>query len=117
MVFPKVGPPPIRQVSPLHVIGWRGKFSPHATRATGSARLSELGYRPDWIERQLAHLEPNAVRRTCNQAGHFVDRAGMMQGWADLLDEWEEAAKARAPADSVVRGVGLAGEGSAAPSS
>jgi len=75
----------------LHVLGWSGKYSPHATRTTGSTRLNELGYRPDWIERQLAHQEPNSVRRTYNHAEHFSDRTVMMQRWADLLDGWEHA--------------------------
>lgn len=77
----------------LNVLGWGGKYSPHATRTTGSTRLNELGFRPDWIERQLAHIEPNAVRRTYNQAEHFADRAKMMQQWADMLDTWQHVAK------------------------
>ena len=74
----------------LHVMGWSGKYSPHATRTTGSTRLNEMGYSPDWIERQLAHAEPNAVRRTYNHADYFADRAKMMQQWADLLDTWKQ---------------------------
>lgn len=73
----------------LKALGWSGKFSPHATRTTGSTRLNELGFAPDWIERQLAHVEPNAVRRTYNHAEHFADRVSMMQQWADLLDTWQ----------------------------
>jgi integrase len=73
----------------LMVLGWAGKFSPHATRTTGSTRLNEMGYSSDWIERQLAHAEPNAVRRTYNHAEHLADRARMMQQWADMLDSWK----------------------------
>ncbi|WP_175900731.1 tyrosine-type recombinase/integrase [Burkholderia vietnamiensis] len=73
----------------LRVLGWAGKFSPHAARTTGSTRLNELGYSPDWIERQLAHAEPNSVRRTYNHADYMKDRARMMQQWADLLDQWK----------------------------
>jgi integrase len=78
----------------LHVLGWAGRFSPHATRTTGSTRLNELGYSSDWIERQLAHEDPNAVRRTYNHADHLAERAKMMQAWADLLDSWKTAAEA-----------------------
>lgn len=74
----------------LNVLGWSGKYSPHATRTTGSTRLNELGYPADWIERQLAHVEPNAVRRTYNHAEHLADRARMMQQWADMLDAWQK---------------------------
>jgi len=73
----------------LHVLGWSGKFSPHATRTTGSTRLNEMGYPADWIERQLAHTEPNAVRRTYNHADYLADRAKMMQHWANMLDAWK----------------------------
>jgi integrase len=72
----------------LKVLGWAGRYSPHATRTTGSTRLNELGYSSDWIERQLAHEDPNAVRRTYNHADHLTERAKMMQAWADLLDSW-----------------------------
>lgn len=76
----------------LKALGWGGKYSPHATRTTGSTRLNELGYRADWIERQLAHAEPNAVRRTYNHADYLADRAVMMQQWADMLDAWKKGA-------------------------
>jgi integrase len=72
----------------LHVLGWAGKYSPHATRTTGSTRLNEMGYSADWIERQLAHEEPNGVRRSYNHAAYFRQRAEMMQEWADLLGKW-----------------------------
>jgi integrase len=74
----------------LNALGWGTKYSPHATRTTGSTRLNEMGYPADWIERQLAHTEPNAVRRTYNHAEHMADRAKMMQQWADMLDTWKK---------------------------
>lgn len=74
----------------LNVLGWSKKYSPHATRTTGSTRLNELGFSSDWIERQLAHTEPNAVRRTYNHAEYLGDRAKMMQQWADMLDTWKK---------------------------
>lgn len=80
----------------LHVLGWSTRYSPHATRTTGSTRLHEMGYNTDWIERQLAHAEPNVVRRTYNQALYLDGRREMMQQWADCLDEWEARAKKKA---------------------
>ena len=74
----------------LNMLGWGGKYSPHATRATGSMWLNEMGYASDWIERQLAHVEANAVRRTYTQAERLPDRARMMQQWADMLDKWQQ---------------------------
>jgi len=79
----------------LKVLGWSGKLSPHATRTTGSTRLNELEYSSDWMERQLAYTEPNAVRRTYNHAGYLEHRTILMQAWADWLDKWKLDAKAR----------------------
>ncbi len=59
-----------------------------------SPGLNEMGFSADWIERQLAHIEPNAVRRTYNHAEYLSDRAEMMQKWADMLDAWKKAALA-----------------------
>lgn len=73
----------------LNVLGWGKKYSPHATRTTGSTRLNDLGFSSDWIERQLAHVEPNAVRRTYNHADYMKDRERMIQQWADLLETWK----------------------------
>lgn len=73
----------------LKVMGWAGRYSPHATRTTGSTHLNEIGFSSDWIERQLAHTEPNAVRRSYNHAEHLASRTKMMQQWADLLDQWK----------------------------
>lgn len=61
-------------------------FSAHGFRATASTLLNELGYRPDVIERQLAHAERNKVRAVYNHAEHLEERRAMMQQWADLID-------------------------------
>ena len=45
-----------------------------------------MGFSSDWIERQLAHTEPNAVRQTYNHADYFKDREKMMQVWADQIE-------------------------------
>lgn len=74
----------------LNVLGWGKKYSPHATRTTGSTRLNELGFSSDWIERQLSHTEQNSVRRTYNHAEYLSDRFRMMQQWADMLDIWKK---------------------------
>ena len=75
----------------LERMGFNGKrdirFSAHGFRATASTILNELGYRPDVIERQLAHSERNRVRASYNQAEYLAERRAMMQAWADLIDE------------------------------
>jgi integrase len=63
----------------------------HGFRSMASTLLHEKGYAPDWIERQLAHKEPNAVREAYNAAQHLTERRRMMQEWADYLDTLKSA--------------------------
>ena len=75
----------------LERMGFNGKgtagFSMHGFRATASTILNELGFRPDVIERQLAHVERNKTRASYNQAEYLEERRLMMQEWADLVDD------------------------------
>jgi integrase len=59
----------------------------HGFRTTASTLLNEQGWRPDAIERQLAHGERDHVRAVYNHAEYFPERKLMMQAWADYLDE------------------------------
>jgi integrase len=45
-------------------------------------------------ESQLAHAEPNSVRRTYNHATYLEERRVMMQDWADKLEVWKQASMA-----------------------
>lgn len=60
-------------------------FTGHGFRATASTMLNEMGYRPDVIERQLAHAPSNGVRAAYNQADYMVERADMMKAWANIF--------------------------------
>ncbi|MEN3980106.1 integrase arm-type DNA-binding domain-containing protein [Acinetobacter sp. CWB-B33] len=62
----------------------------HDFRATASTLLNEKGYKPDWINKQLAHAEENKTRATYNHAKWLGDRRKMLQDWADLVDGWKE---------------------------
>ena len=62
----------------------------HDFRATASTLLNEKGYNPDWINKQLAHVEENKTRATYNHAKWLDDRRQMLQDWADMVDEWKE---------------------------
>lgn len=74
----------------LERMGFNGKgsigFSSHGFRATASTILNEQGYRPDLIEKQLAHGERNKVRAAYNHAQYLPERRAMMQEWADYID-------------------------------
>ena len=62
------------------------KMCAHGFRATASTLLNQQQWNPDAIERQLAHIETNAVRDAYNRATYEAERRKMMQAWADYLD-------------------------------
>jgi integrase len=64
------------------------EMTSHGFRSMAATRLNEMGWNPDAIERQLAHQEPNAVRRAYTHAAEYwPERIKMMQAWADYLDD------------------------------
>lgn len=66
----------------------KDEVTAHGFRATASTLLNESGlWHPDAIERQLAHVEGNEVRRAYARGEHWDERVRMMQWWADRLDE------------------------------
>ena len=71
----------------LYRMGYHSRTTGHGFRSTASTILNENGFRPDVIERQLAHSERNNVRAAYNHAEYLAERRQMMQWWADYLDE------------------------------
>jgi integrase len=59
----------------------------HGFRSTFSTLANESGkWNPDAIERQLAHVENNDVRRAYARGEHWDERVKLMTWWADHLD-------------------------------
>jgi len=59
----------------------------HGFRAMARTILDEvLGFRPDFIEHQLAHAVKDPNGRAYNRTAHLPERRKMMQSWADYLD-------------------------------
>lgn len=59
----------------------------HGFRASASTLLNESGlWNADAIERQLAHVDGNQVRRAYARGEHWDERVRMMTWWADYLD-------------------------------
>ncbi|WP_437186543.1 tyrosine-type recombinase/integrase [Planctomicrobium sp. SH668] len=71
----------------LYRMGYHGRATGHGFRSTASTILNEHGFRPDVIERQLAHGERDKVRAAYNHAQYLPERREMMQWWADFLDQ------------------------------
>ena len=70
----------------MYRMGYHGRATVHGFRAVASTILNEMGFNPDWIERQLAHSERNKVRGAYNHAQYLTERRRMMRHWADYLD-------------------------------
>lgn len=64
-----------------------GFMTTHGFRHTASTFLNEMGFDPDVIELQLAHINKDRIRATYNKAQLMDKRIEMMQKWADYLDE------------------------------
>ena len=63
----------------------------HGFRAMARTILDErLGFRPDYIEHQLAHAVRDPLGRAYNRTAHLAERRKMMQAWADYLDNLRE---------------------------
>ena len=78
----------------LYRLGYKGKMTGHGFRAVASTILNETGhFKPDVIERQLAHCERNEVRGAYNRAEYLPERKRMMQYWGDYLDKLKAGAK------------------------
>lgn len=65
----------------------------HGFRAMARTILDEvLGFRPDFIEHQLAHAVKDPNGRAYNRTAHLKERKKMMQAWADYLDKLKAGA-------------------------
>ncbi|MEO1025756.1 MAG: integrase arm-type DNA-binding domain-containing protein [Pseudomonadota bacterium] len=73
----------------LRRLGYSGEeMTAHGFRATFSTLANESNlWHPDAIERALAHVEGNAVRRAYDRGEHWQERIRLADWWAGFLDE------------------------------
>lgn len=73
----------------LRRMGYSGdEMTAHGFRAMAATLLNEMGiWNPDAIERQLARMENNGVRRAYARGQYWEERVRMMQHWSDYLDQ------------------------------
>ncbi|MCY4054093.1 MAG: integrase arm-type DNA-binding domain-containing protein [Hyphomicrobiales bacterium] len=82
----------------LRTMGYtKDKMTGHGFRAMARTLIDEeLGYRPDWIEQQLAHVVKDPLGRAYNRTKHLKERVKMMQKWSNYLDDLKAKAAANA---------------------
>jgi integrase len=72
----------------------KDQMTAHGFRAMAATLLNEMGiWNPDAIERQLAHMENNGVRRAYARGQYWDERVEMMQHWSDYLDTLRDGGK------------------------
>jgi integrase len=73
----------------LRRMGYSGEeMTAHGFRASFSTLANESGlWNPDAIERALAHVEKNAVRRAYARGEHWEERVRLADWWALFLEE------------------------------
>ena len=67
-------------------MGYKNLATAHGFRALFSTVANETGWRPDVIERQLAHKERNEVRAAYNRSTYMAERTKLLQWWGDYLE-------------------------------
>ncbi len=76
----------------------KDEMTAHGFRAMAATLLNEMGiWNSDAIERQLAHVEANAVRRAYTRGQYWEERVRMMQHWSDYLDQLKGGANVLRP--------------------
>ncbi|CAM5775570.1 Prophage integrase IntS [Labrys miyagiensis] len=72
----------------LRRLGWTAdEATAHGFRSSASTILNESGlWSADAIERQLAHIEPDPIRRAYSRGVHWDERVRMMSWWANQID-------------------------------
>lgn len=83
--------------SALRRMGWTNdEMTPHGFRAMASTILDNMGYKQEWLDRQLAHEEPNKIKAAYKREAwrmYLPERTAMMQAWADYLDKLKAGAE------------------------
>jgi len=70
----------------LYRLGYHKRATVHGFRALASTILNETGFRPDVIERQLAHVERNKVRAAYHRSEYLEERRKMMDWWGAYIE-------------------------------
>jgi integrase len=70
----------------LYRLGYHKRATVHGFRALASTILNETGFRPDVIERQLAHVERNKIRAAYHRSEYLEERQKMMDWWGACIE-------------------------------
>ena len=78
----------------LYRMGYHSRITVHGFRSLFSTYANEKGrFRPDVIERQLAHAPRDKVRGAYNHAEYLEERRELLQWWSDHLENFRTPGK------------------------
>ena len=78
----------------LRDMGYKGKATPHGFRASFSSMAHEKsGFPSEVIEKALAHVENNTIKKAYNRAEYLEQRKQLMLWWGDRLQMVEYGAE------------------------
>jgi hypothetical protein len=95
----------------LRLLGFKkDEMTAHCFRSAASSMLNESGlWNADAIERQLAHVDNDSVRRAYARADFWEERVRMMEWWADRCDKMRRGACSGVPSVNCRRFAGSRG--------
>jgi len=70
----------------LYRLGYHKRATVHGFRALACTILNETGFRPDVIERQLAHAERNKIRAAYHRSEYLEERQKMIDWWGKCIE-------------------------------
>jgi integrase len=76
----------------IETIGYKGKMTGHGFRSLARSILGEKGHRWEVLEAMLSHALENQTAAAYVRTTYFEERRGIMQEWADYLDQVEAGA-------------------------
>jgi len=77
----------------IETIGYKGKMTGHGFRSLARSILGEKGHRWEVLEAMLSHALENQTAAAYVRTTYFEERRGIMQEWADYLDQVEAGAE------------------------
>lgn len=76
----------------LRKMGYKDKATPHGFRSTATDILNEHGFNRDAIERQVGHLDQNAVRAAYHRTEYIKERIEMMNWYSKHIKKYYDLA-------------------------
>ncbi|MBK9160002.1 MAG: integrase arm-type DNA-binding domain-containing protein [Nitrosomonadales bacterium] len=77
----------------IETIGYKGQMTGHGFRSLARSILGEMGHRWEVLEAMLSHALVNQTAAAYVRTSYFEERKGVMQQWANYLDQAEAGAK------------------------